>query len=192
MFKSKVRQRTGTVLVWLFSGFMIAIGGGWSTEAGQSSIALSGTNTVGRSLLEDVRSLLRDRNDVQVIQAYIAHWSQPFLVSGNDLAALRREGATPALMDTYARRGAELRLRASLDVESIGSGTNAPQIIIVPVGRWSGYRTSNPSSSNDIYPYLFSDALHATADLFELRANSYALFWGAPWRAWGWNPWWRW
>jgi len=90
----------------------------------------TGTNQV-RTLRAELAKMLAGQTEPPVIVTFIEQWQQPFLTSSEDLLALRKLGASPAILNAYARRGAELRLRAAR-----ATGTDArPSVVFYPVAR---------------------------------------------------------
>jgi len=142
------------------------------------------TNAVNDTLLGQVSKLIRGHSSEDVIVAFIRQWPTPYLTSADDLDHLRQAGAGPRVVQAYAQRGAQLRLRAHRSAEA--SSANVPSVMFVPVSRTAPQL--GPESSGGT-PYIFSDALWWWANYYPYPFPYYGWGWAGGGGYWGARRW---
>jgi len=78
----------------------------------ESPVPANSTTNASTRLMSDLEKMPQARMSSAVLIAYIEHWTAPYLTSVDDLLTLRKRGATPEILNAFARGGAELRLQA--------------------------------------------------------------------------------
>jgi len=123
-----------------------------------SAASPSGTGNT-TNLLAELTKLLRAHAPPAVTREFVTTWSTPYLTSASDLLQLKSAGANPDLLTAYARRGAELRLRAADQRETARAAGEAAatNIIVYPVLLWQNAGSAEPLRPQTTY--YFSKSL---------------------------------
>jgi hypothetical protein len=129
------------------------------------------------NLASEVIRLIRGQASPDVVRAYIASWSQPFLTSIDDLVRMRRAGASPDILDAYSRRGAQLRLQSSMAEPAT---RDQPQVLFYPAPVYPDALNPESTRSSLGSIYLFSDNLPGLAEAYAWEYNWPFYFWWPP------------
>jgi len=170
-------RQLGWILRVLWVGVTLTVTCAADAKSGQAvDPSFTGDRT---NVVAEVVKLLRAGTDPTVVAGFIQQWPEPYLTSVDDLRALRQAGATEIILNAFAKRGAELRLRASLDRthRSTAAATNAPTTLFYPERQSRpNFMSLEPEAQGSLYP--FSDALWWWANLYPYPVDPYPP-WGA-------------
>jgi hypothetical protein len=148
------------ICVWLLAGRAAGVDAGTAQTRG----SVGASNRSSTAIVSEIIKLMDARMGTEVIRGFIEQWPTPYLTSAEDLRHLKQAGADSPTLTAFARRGAELRLRASrdgLERSPAATATNLSPIVFYPVAASVRLGSSFPPDWNVNSPelYPFSEAL---------------------------------